>query len=432
MEWSEFLHVVYRISMAAEIIFILAFLPLKKRMLQILLTIEEIWFLTAVLEYVMFKYYFYHNQVCGALITLLEEVVLQVGAQSLSIYNDWRTVFTTFAASNFVLVGNVDAIIIYSVTGEAVIAIVAGILIHTLVLILLVILLREDFLQEMAYRKNSWLSICLIPILFYAVIYSMVQWPGRITQDPKVAVTSVLVLLLMLKVYHFVTSGWKKVRMETERVKQGETMERLGQELLREAEEIAEGQKALAVERHDLRHYYRLMHSYLDNGQYEEAHDMIARMEERLDQRKKEAHYCENVVVNGILGIYAGRAENQGVSFQCRADVPEDTQETKNLEFIAMLSNLLENALRVAEKCKKEKKMEVYIVPRKEQIIFEIKNSSEKKIEISPKTGLPVTESRQGHGYGLLSVSNYAKDHGAILRFSQENDMVTVRYISNM
>ena len=46
--------------------------------------------------------------------------------------------------------------------------------------------------------------------------------------------------------------------------------------------------------------------------------------------------------------------------------------------------------------------------------------------------GLPVTDKVDGHGYGLVSVSNYARKSGALLKFRPEGQLLVVQYITNL
>lgn len=99
-----------------------------------------------------------------------------------------------------------------------------------------------------------------------------------------------------------------------------------------------------------------------------------------------------------------------------------------------MLSNLLENAFIAVCKVPVRRK-EKYLSeskPKKEQLIIEIRNNYFGKLDISRETGLPVTDKVDGHGYGLVSVSNYARKSGALLKFRPEGQLLVVQYITNL
>ena len=129
---------------------------------------------------------------------------------------------------------------------------------------------------------------------------------------------------------------------------------------------------------------------------------------------------------------YTNYWKSQGSSLNL--DVPAEFEQAKDFGFATMLSNLLENAFIAV--CKvpdsKERKVSVRIEPKKEQLIIEIRNNYFGKLDISRETGLPVTDKVDGHGYGLVSVSNYARKSGALLKFRPEGQLLIVQYITNL
>ena len=205
--------------------------------------------------------------------------------------------------------------------------------------------------------------------------------------------------------------------------------------ILHEAKTVRKHQELLAIQRHDLRHRYALIKSLLDDKKYDEIYKLLEESDQELEKlRKSEVQYCENTIVNGIIGIYSAKAERAGIDFIYKVDVPADFEQAKDFGFATMLSNLLENAFVAV--CKipdtKKRKVSVRIEPKKEQLIIEIKNNYFGTLDISRETGLPVTDKAEGHGYGLVSVSNYARKSGALLKFRQEGQLVIVQYITNL
>lgn len=423
---------IYRLSMAFQLGFLCFFLPLKKGKWKALISVAAVFITTGIVDYVNFCSDFLLNRFVN---TALLMVILMAGALLICRYSDWRVIFIVLCSSNYVLVGNVIAESILAFQGGIIKAVVCQILIHATLLYLLIRLFRKNYLMEIELINRKWVNICVIPVLFYAAVYTMTIWPINIEETPYIIGPILFVFLLMGFYYISFVMGISRSRNEIEKRATYILMEKYTEGILHEAETVRKHQKLLAIQRHDLRHQYALIKSLLDDGQYEEIYKLLEESGQQLEQLKeKEIRYCENSIVNGIIGIYNARAEKEKIDFVYKIDVPAEFEQAKDFGFATMLSNLLENAfIAVQEVPEQEKrKVSIWIEPRKEQLIIEIKNSYSGKLEIAENTGLPVSDKGDGHGYGLVSVSNYARKRGALLKFRQQGSMIVVQYITNL
>lgn len=72
------------------------------------------------------------------------------------------------SASNYVIIGSVFASILYIYTGYVLPALAGSIAIHTLLLYILYVNIRNIWLRQ--YEKEytrGWWKLCLIPVFFY-------------------------------------------------------------------------------------------------------------------------------------------------------------------------------------------------------------------------------------------------------------------------
>ena len=425
---NEFL--IYRISMLFQIIFLLFFLALTEKKWKIIVGTVAAFVLTGVVDYVYFSTDY---PVSRWMNTLLLVLILMDMSLFLSRYSDWRAVFTGLCSANYVLIGNVTAEAVLAFHGGTARAVTCEILIHATILYLLVRLVRKNYLIEIELINRKWANICVIPVLFYITVYGMTVWPISITETPYICGPLLAVFLLMGFYYVSLIMGFSRSRNEMEKETTYTLMEKYTEGVLHEARTVRKHQKLLAIQRHDLRHQYALIKSLLDEEQYDEIYKLLEESGQQLESLK-ETRYCENSIVNGIIGIYHAKAERAKIDFSYKIDVPADFEQAKDFGFATMLSNLLENAFIAV--CKipepKERKVSVWIEPKKEQLIIEIRNNYFGKLDISRETGLPVTDKVEGHGYGLVSVSNYARKSGALLKFRQEGQLVVVQYITNL
>ena len=53
-------------------------------------------------------------------------------------------------------------------------------------------------------------------------------------------------------------------------------------------------------------------------------------------------NFCPNITVNAILNSFYNKAQNNGISVTVKADTREETSVKTDMDFVAILSNLLE------------------------------------------------------------------------------------------
>lgn len=420
---------IYRSSMIFQLAFLLLFLPLTKQKWKVIMGTATAFILTGIVEYMNFDPAVYMNRQLNVLLLI---IIVLAAALFLCRYSDWRAVFTVLCSSNYVMIGNVVAEVVLVFRGGMARALTCQILIHATLLYLLVRTVRKNYLMELEMADRKWSRICLIPVLFYMTVYGMTVWPVSIAEVPNICGALICVFLLMGFYYVSLIIGIAQSRNEAEKINASALMEKYTEGILHEARTVRNHQKLLAIQRHDLRHQYALIKSLLDEGQYDEIY-LLEKSGQQLESLK-EIRYCENSIVNGIIGIYHAKAERAQIDFTYKIDVPAEFEQAKDFGFATMLSNLLENAFIAV--CKvpdsQERKVSVRIEPKKEQLIIEIRNNYFGKLDISRETGLPVTDKADGHGYGLVSVSNYARKSGALLKFRPEGQLLVVQYITNL
>ncbi len=433
MTYELLFFLIYRISLFFEILFLLGFLPVRQKKGTAGLAVVGVCILMTALDYFDFFIFAPQNRLYHILNTLLQTALLMGFSLFLSVYRDFRTVCTTLCAANFVFIGNILGVIWFYFMGSAAQALLLTVLIHAGLLFFLFRVMRVKYLMELQYGNSDWKQASILPVLTYMVVYGMTVWPGTIQDNPQNCLPLFLMFLLMIGGYCMATTSRKRLREKLELASKVGFMENYTEYILREADNTQKNRLQMEIMRHDMRHRYRMIAACLKNGQYEEIKEMISQFDEELDG-VQDSEFCENQAVNGVLALYAARAEKAGINFNCKADAPAECKVFNDFGFLTMLSNLLENAVLAAEHAETEadRIVKVRIQPRKEQILLEIQNSYEGAIRISPETGLPVYNHRERHGFGLLSVKNYAEQQHALFHMKIKDDRVITQYMTNI
>lgn len=178
--------------------------------------------------------------------------------------------------------------------------------------------------------------------------------------------------------------------------------------------------------RHDQRHHDATLLEYLENGSIDQAieylHTTTASIPIQTTQR-----FCENIVANMMLRITARRCEAAGVSFTCKADIPESIP-LSSTETSDLLGNLLENALEACSLISDTGKTIVF----KTDVANELLRIEERNTLLHPiefVDGMPVSTKTSEGGIGTRSMRAIVEQTGGMVRFSVENDEFIVQIV---
>ncbi len=101
--------------------------------------------------------------------------------------------------------------------------------------------------------------------------------------------------------------------------------------------------------RHDFRHHMRNIAAMLEKGDTDDALKYMDKYNDSL-RGGGVSSFCPNATVNAILNNFCARARMRGVSVSAEADTGENTP-IADIDFVAVLSNLLENAVNGCVEC---------------------------------------------------------------------------------
>lgn len=366
---------------------------------------------------------------------MLIEIILVQGTSLLFFaYRDFRALFTGITASCYVLFGNALCGMVYIHTGSFAAGIATQAVVHSLILGLLFLTVRKEYLWELENTKKNWNwgVLCLIPLLFYCIVVSLIAWPESYYEETKNKLSTILVLVLMTAVYVIIAAVFYQRRKEQELVHDVDLLQNHAKKLKDELQTTQEKDMKLAIIRHDFHHYVNLMRVYLESDETEKLRQMLMAVEKELEQTASK-RYCENRAVNGVISKWDRRAQKNGIRFNYYLDVPESLRsDSFEMEFVVVVSNLLENAVLAAAAAKDgggERFVDVRIMRRREKLLLELVNSFSGEYRMDEERRFPVSEQGKDHGYGLRSVTSFAKKRNAVFDYSIEGNMFVVRLL---
>jgi len=258
-------------------------------------------------------------------------------------------------------------------------------------------------------RKFSWRDPCLVAGMLFVLLYASCYWPDSIVSEPlNECVMSVLVAITAWVVFPMICRSVHK-HLRSADVEYSLKLMMAEMKVRRAA--IEAGRRI----QHDQRHHRAQIAEYMLSGQ----HDNVFAYLKELDEEAKEEMankfvWCENETVNAILSGCARKATARGVDFSAEVAV-EPTLPLPDVELVAVVANLVENAINAAEKLEKSTstldfdsapKVTCYLRQRALGLGITVTNPVPEGFALTAK-GLPCEEP----GVGMESVRRVVEKH---------------------
>lgn len=177
--------------------------------------------------------------------------------------------------------------------------------------------------------------------------------------------------------------------------------------------------------KHDMKNHFMVVAAYLNAKEYEEAK---AYTSEILDKLNAVHSYVEtgNLLMNHIVNEKFEYARGQGIGI--KAEIENlSFERMKSIDFSAMLSNMLDNAIEASQK-EKEIKPEIYvsIFQKQDYQVICVKNKiSSSVLAENPK--LSTTKSEKNlHGMGIAQTKDIVEKYGGMYDCYEEEGFFCV------
>ena len=279
--------------------------------------------------------------------------------------------------------------------------------------------LRKHVRAVSGGKKGTWYSITLVSVLFFIIFTIFVM---ALYRDAVTVVNDDVLFILMVIVYCSVL--W--VVFRTIRYMNDESqMEIAGKnvEYLREQLDFVRKKEMEArTVRHDIRHHNRNVARLLSDGKVQEAIKYVKQYDESL-QKTKPMIFCPNTTVNAILSDFYTKAINEGIQVLIATDLPKETK-ISDLDYVAILSNILENAVNACRRYDPlgEISVDIRIVADKTVIVC----SNPCGTDVVVENGMI-----KDRGTGIYSILLAVEKYKGNIRYTLENNTMTVCVILN-
>lgn len=300
----------------------------------------------------------------------------------------------------------------------------AAIVLRSATLLFLLVLYKRyaaALLSFLTDRGRRWWNLALIALLFYLLqaVVSVLN-ARNVMPDVYLLLIFVAISFVMCAVYGVVFSNISYMKKDAEAALIRQNAEYLFDRLsvLQDAEEI---NRRL---RHDIRHHMETIAGYAKTG---DTSGILAYLKEYGNEISEAAvkQYSENRTVNSILSVYAGKAEENGIAFSARCNVPKELK-MREIDVIALLGNLLENALHGCQESGKEKPcIDIHVRRQNSILIILCNNTCSNHLKLSGS--LPT-----GKSVGISSILSVCRKYDGNLDYRIENENCSACAVLNL
>ncbi len=270
-------------------------------------------------------------------------------------------------------------------------------------------------------ESRAWNYIWITPLSFFIVwfiyTYSSNSYLNAVPESPIILamltffeIGSVVTYFIILQLLYYES---EKSRLEYQEVLNQSQYKNL-------SKRIDEARKS----RHDIRHHFLMLDTLAKEGNLKGIREYLSQFSEK-QASDSVLVYCEHFATNALLSYYSQQAEEEGMEFSAKCNIPSEIG-ISNKDLTIILSNLLENAMNACRKIE-DGPRSIQMVGRYQDagLMLKIKNTSSAAPKVD-HNGRYISTSHSGYGVGVESVQTIVKKYNGLMQMNFEDGVVTV------
>lgn len=268
-------------------------------------------------------------------------------------------------------------------------------------------------------RMSSWF------LLFFIAMFSIFIMVLMVNQAIKRNELSVWVLVLCLGLWACdvaVIFLWNRLEKEGEIAVENKLLRKEIQSNLEKASALEQAYRRQRQQTHDFNNHMKAVQGLLTMGKAEEALQYVRQWtkEEAPGQMAIESG---NPLVDTVLTQKYLQAKEKGVHMMVLLEEVA-TLPVSNAEFITVLTNLLDNAVRAAAECAQEKEVRVKLKHLADGgCLLSVRNTSN-PVVIEQGNIQTTKQDAHAHGFGIANVKRVVEKYGGTCSLSQKDGWV--------
>lgn len=318
--------------------------------------------------------------------------------------NYWEILFITFLDQLNVGVSIVFSLILENFVSTFVRVIIGKVIYFFITYMILYICKTKNIKLNYIY----WKLLTVVVIVFYFAYTILVQFYLGMQMNKILVFTSLLSLglsVIGIAVIVYYISKLEQQNQETQFSLQKLEMEQSNYVQLNEVA------KEIKIIRHDLKHDYLLIGSYLENKNYSKINEIVK-------SRIKDIHEGTNTInsanelINTIINYKLMIANSKNIEVSCDLNVSNKIY-MKDYHLNELLSNLIDNAI---ENCSKNDPKINIIINEDVFLYIEVINSIDVSV-LNTNPNLITNKKGDIHGHGVKSIKRIVNEYNGNIKF---------------
>ena len=281
-------------------------------------------------------------------------------------------------------------------------------------------------LSNRMFAAYICLPVCTIGCMV-TIFYSGVDFSNRVW--PRVLMTIFFVCMLLGNILVFYafqryTEGlYKESEHQVEIMHHKAEIYRLNQ--------IAEMNDNYKEMVHNTSHFYKVIGEMAVEKQNQEIYELVKKLDETFEKNVVKV-YSNYKILNTLLAENEAKSNKCGIQFDAYVEQGTNLDNISDIDMIAMIGNLLDNAVVSASKKKSNAIVKVRIFMQNEGSICVVKVVNDFEGKLIKKEGKLVSTKKDGglHGIGMTSVNRTAeKYNGYLEHYVEDNKFIAVLII---
>ncbi len=378
------------------------------------------------------------NYSLGSAFMFLMVLVLLAAAVFMAEHRDARVIFTFFFADLYlVIVGSLGFMLVFVLFNGEPIPLYNVIIRCTLFLVFGGVMIHygADKIKEMQQAKGSfWKLLSCVTFLTDMLMYFLSIYPTSIERRSEdflyvmVAnlIASFMSIMLVLIIYNMYKNQQQEDMLSARAAELSLMKLRFEQEERQYKDVLTYYEQIKKVQR-DFRSFFLDVKDYVKSEDYEALDEKIKRFSYYLPELST-MKYCDIIELNTLFNYYSGVFRDAGIPFSCKLKISALKIESP-IFLCLLLGNALDNALEAVLRMEEGEKF-ISIegkLMKNDFLVFRISNSLNGQIEKNADGKIMTHKRGSGHGIGLSSIKEIAKEHRGWVSYDYDEGVFNLK-----
>lgn len=266
-------------------------------------------------------------------------------------------------------------------------------------------------------------SIIAILVPCVSVLFEILLFMQKNVSNIVYALSLICVIILNFTIFYLYDSFTKAFDEKIQ-------MEMIKQEIEyyhKQADLIQESSEGIKQIRHDMKNHIIVIEELAKIQDNDKILDYISNLYDKLGQAKVFSD-TGIIAIDSVLNYKLTQAEKKGIDVTSEITIPNNLEFQSN-DFVAILGNLLDNAIEATSKLNDNKYIKLHIKYNKGTVFIAVKNSFDGKLNIVGNEYKTTKDSDSLHGIGMKSIETTIKQYNGEMKVSHTNNEFFVKII---